>query len=269
MFIDFQFCNDYASSKGYFVCRIDQGSGMESVQNGADIEFSTVHSTGSHTDKHIASKYKEPLTFTFHICKKSHSSDPRGSYISVLEQRDLNRWLNRNDGYHTFKLVDSNYSNISFHAYINTKKIEFAGNCIGYELTVITDKPFGYLDEVSNAFPRMIKNRIYAVPNLSDEICDIYPYVEIICLEDGDLKISNRTVHKTAEIKGCLKDEKIIMDCASRIISSSVRGDGVINYFNFGWLRIGGTYENKINRLETSLDINFKMKYSPVAKVGV
>lgn len=269
MFIDFQFCNDYASSKGYTVCRIDKNSGTEAIQNGADIEFTTVRPHRSYIDRHIASKYKEPLTFTLHICKQNAGAGPGSPYISILEQRDLNRWLNRSDGYHTFKLIDDSYSNIRFNAYINAQKIEFAGNCIGYELTVVTDKPFGYLDEVVNSVPKMVKNKIYIIPNLSDEICEIYPYVELMCLEDGDLRVNNQTVHKTSEVKGCVKGEKIVMDCAARIISSSIRGDDVINHFNFGWLKLGSTYENKINKLEASLDVNFKMKYSPIAKIGV
>ena len=105
--------------------------------------------------------------------------------------------------------------------------------------------------------------------NCSDETGDIYPYIEIKCLSDGDLKITNSMDNEIFEVKNCKKNEVIKIDGKNRIITSSVDTHKVCDDFNYNYLKIISTYGEWLNTYFSSVNINITVKYSPVRKAGV
>lgn len=95
----------------------------------------------------------------------------------------------------------------------------------------------------------------------------IYPYVEIIIKEDGDLKIYNSIENRDTYIANCVDGEVITMDYP--IIQSSKISHNIQNDFNWNFFRIANTYKKSRNDLIVSLPCTIKIKYSPIVKVGL
>lgn len=271
MFTDFEWCGQAGSLYGLMICKIDSSSGVETVENGANIELSTVNPVGTNKWNFLSGKYTEPLSYTFQVCKNPCTTNI--DYFTSTELRFLNRWLNRKDGYHKFKIVDSSdpdYSNIYFNSQLNVKQIEFSGNVIGLEITVLCDAPFGYFDEKTVVMNLNKGNSFqYKYSDSSDEVGHLYPQFLIKCVENGNLELGNTLSGKTLKISNCIANEIINIDSEHKIISSNIRGDDVIKDFNYSWLDIMNTFEDNINTYVSNIPCIVTLKYSPIAKIGM
>ena len=113
---DFQFDGELLSSYGLMICSFNGSGSTESIKNGADITLTTVKVPGSNTWNHVCGRYDEALTATFQIAKLSgHSQTP---YFDAVEQRAINRWLNRADKFYPFCIIQDGFENIYFNASI-------------------------------------------------------------------------------------------------------------------------------------------------------
>ena len=270
MFTDFEWCDQAGSIFGLMVCTIGSSNGVETYENGANIEMTTVNVPGSTRWVYLSGKYTEVLTCTFQVCKNpcTTSSDT----FTSEELRFFNRWLNRNDGYHKFKLVskeDPGYAEFYYNAQLNVKKIEFAGSVIGLEITVTCDAPFGYFEPQKIIMNLTDDNLQYVYIDESDEVGSLYPKFEIMCNGTGDFIISNSLSGKQAKISNCKKNELITIDSEHKIIMSSLRNGDIIKDFNFGWLDVVNKFDNRKNVYISNLPCTITMTYSPIAKIGM
>ena len=265
---DFQFDGQLASSYGLIICSFDGGGGVESVRNGADVNLTTSRVPNSKVWNHVNAQYNEVLTVTFQVAKLMCDDNVQDPYFSVQEQRAINRWLNRLDNYYPFQIIQDGFGNIYFNAQINVNKIEFGGRVIGFELTVTTDKAYGYFEKQTLKFP-LDKNGTYSFVDLSDDIGTVDIVMKITCAEAGDLTLTNSLTQQTMFVDDCSAGEVITIDTEKRKITSSIRTNAeMLKNFDFTWLNIGNTKDDKTNSITSTLPVGIELVYYPVCKIS-
>ena len=95
----------------------------------------------------------------------------------------------------------------------------------------------------------------------------IYPQMEIIVKENGNLTIHNSIENRETYIANCKINEIITLDYP--VIKSSDSSHNIQNDFNWTFFRVANTYDNSRNDLVISLPCSIKIKYSPIVKVGI
>lgn len=212
-----------------------------------------------------STQYDECLETTFHICRDPECC--KDLEISNDEYRDLVRWLNRHE-YLPFRIINEPEQNgdaCFYNASFNINKIFINSKLYGLELTVDTDAPFGHGWPFKKTWA-VIKNEQIEFYDYSDEAEFIRPNLEITCLEDGDLVVTNSLTGSLMRIDNCAKDEVITIDGDAQVITSSVEAHEIYNDFNFDFLTIGNTFDNRKNIIKCSLPCTLSIKYAPVIK---
>ena len=286
---DFEFAGQTASSWGLMPCTFNS-SGTETISNGSRLEFATAHPAMSDTWHFVASKYTEVLTGTLQITKKNCSGIYTDSFFTLEELRAITRWLNRKDGYHPLKLTIDDmpgYEDIVFNSYINVSVIELNGQIVGLELSITTDKPYGYFAERTITFELNESNNYRSVVfDPSDEIGKTYP-VFYINFPNGQPATDTQIDHYyqdndsethtesaiiiTTEMHDWYSDG-IVLDSQRHMIYYD---DGHYTpvhpmYFNFTWLSLSNSPELNANVfISNEVDLEITIKYSPIAKVGL
>ena len=269
---NFEYAGEKLSDYGMIICTIDKSSGVEIVSSGANITFNQVKPSNSNRFYISSSKYEEPLQTTFHICKNP-CNVKNGDKMSISKDEisALQRWLCRKNEYHVFKLDQEDLKNIYWNATFTSQEITYGGETIGLELTVHTDSPFSYMDEVSVEY-NCSAGASFSLYDNSDEITDtnhrIHPNMEIVLLSDGCFKLENSMDTKVMKIENCSKDETITIDGKNQIISSSIKSH-IAKDFNYFFPQIINTYDERCNTFTPSLDCKIKIAYSPIKKIGL
>lgn len=262
-FVDFEYAGQYLSDFGFMVCDFNSND-MNTISNSSTLTLNTVPMNNGSKFLLTSSKYDECVSSTFSICK--NVCDYKDLSINVEENSRIMRWLNRKE-FCKFKSMDDEYLNIYFNSTFNVNRVVINGKLIGYELQMLTDSPFGYREPMEYSFLVSNKDDVKMIIDTSDDIGFIYPHIEIILLEDGDLIITNEVENRKTEIKGCSKHEKITMDYP--IIKSNISNHNIMNSFNFEFFRIANTYDERINRIFFSLPCEVFISYSPICKVVI
>lgn len=260
---DFEYDGARLSDFGYIICRFDS-SGTDTISNGSTITFNTVSTLNGTKHELTSSIYEDCLEATFQICK-----DPcvySDNEISLDEMRDIMRWLNRK-GFYKFKLLDMEYSGIYFEASFNVSKIEIGGKICGFELEMITNRPFALQEDVSLTINNTKANVVRSFVSQSDEEGFIYPNMEIIVNKSGNLEIYSITEDRTMRITNCTAGEVIAIDYP--VISSSLKSHKIQNDFNWVFFRVSTSFKDKTNEFTASLPCSIKITYSPIVKVGI
>ena len=265
--IDFIFADEKLSDYGLMLCDFN-GESMETISTGHHVDFNTVTPIGLNRFYKTKTKYNEPLSAIFQVCKIPCDTD--NVTISVTEENQIVRWLSQNDCFHNFKLYQKGYEDIYFKgAFTSIDEIKIAGRLCGFELTFTTDSSYGYLDPISLDFITT-SNEKYYITDFSNEIGYIYPDVFTCkCLSSGDLVISNSMENRKTEIKNCLENEIISLDGQKKLIFSDNDSHKIYNDFNYDYFRLANTYRNKENIITTSIPCEIHIEYSPIRKVGL
>lgn len=265
---DFQFDGELLSSYGLMICSFNGSGSTESVKNGADITLTTVKVPGSNTWNHVCGQYDEALTATFQIAKRTNLS--QNPYFDAVEQRAINRFLNRADKFYPFCIIQDGFENIYFNVQINVNKIEFNGRVAGFELTVTTDKPYGYFKEQILTF-QVPQNGSYSFVNLSDDIGRIPVSAAIKVLSSGTLDITNSQTGTTFSLQNCVENEVISFNSETKQITSNLPARTtaeLLKNFNFQWLYISNTRDARKNTLTFSLPCEAAITYHPICKIS-
>ena len=141
------------------------------------------------------------------------------------------------------------------------------GNVIGLELEMITNRPFGVMEDTVVNIKNEIENGVENFYSISDDEGFIYPKTKITIKQDGDLKISNIFVQRDTIIKNCKAGEVIEMDYP--VIKSSLESHKIQNDFNWNFFRIENKFKDKRNLIQISIPCEIEMIYSPIAKIGI
>ena len=261
--IDFTYDGASLSSKGYMICQFDGGA--DTISNGAEITFSEVPLQHGIKKTIAGVSYDTVITSTFSICKDFCNINTDDIYLSVEDVRALARWLQRKE-YLPFVLLCDGYDEITYYGSFGIEQVRSGSNIIGLNLTLTTNSPFGWQEEVTKTVSNI---KSFYIDDVSDEIGFLYPRFVITCNEAGDLTISNnRDSGNVARINGCSQSEVITI--GHPIITTTLSSThNIANDFNFIFPRIGNTYTTKRNTYTLSLYCDVAATYRPLAKIGV
>lgn len=273
---DFEYDGLCLSDFGFTICNFGNG-GLDTISNGSQITFNTVPINRGSKYELTSTRYDNCLEATFSICKKLCSTgNPNldnhdytfNQEVTQFEMRNIMKWLNRK-GYHKFKFLDEDYLNICFEASFNISRYEINDKIYGFELTVVTNRPYGTLEERDITISNTVANGTYRILDaMSDEEGFTYPrLVKVTLKADGNLVIYNSAEDRNTIINNCKSGEVITMSYP--IIESSLSTHKITNDFNWNFFRIANTFENKENNLTISLPCTIEIYYSPIAKVGL
>ncbi|MCM1500385.1 MAG: hypothetical protein NC124_18135, partial [Clostridium sp.] len=259
--IDFEFDGQKLSDYGMIICSFN--SNLETVSSGADITFHQSNSSCGNRFHLYASTYDSAYSSTFQICKNPGDKLNDGN-LSVEEVSALQRWLCRKDKYYRFKVFQDGYEHIYWNATFSSKQIEIGGRAVGLELTLYTDAPYAYRDEIVVS-KDCSENLSFHIYDNSDEVGFIYPNLTITLLEDGEgedrvFTLKNSLDHKTTRINGCTSGECIEIDGKNQIIRTScLTHTSLAKDFNYFFPKIINTYTDNDNIFTCNLKCEIKI----------
>lgn len=264
--LDFEYDGQYLSDYGFIISDIGGTSDMDVVSAGSTITFNTIPINRGKRYSKTGTKYESCIQANFDICKNTDIYDDLR--ISDDEYRDLARWLNREEFLKLQFLNDGSVEQEScyYNASFNIEKITVNKELYGVRLTMETDSPFGYGQEFMTVLNINDTQKRYTITDMSDAIGYTYPVITVTCKENGNLTIRNETENCISVIQNCSAGEVITMDGATGIISSSMDSHHLYDDFNFEYIRIGNTIENRNNKITVSLQCRMEIRYSPIIK---
>ena len=260
---DFEYDGINLSDKGFIICNFGS-KGLDTVSDGSQIKFNTASTLGGSKHELISAEYEDCLETTIQICK--HSCTGGIQEITATEHRELTKWLSRKK-FLKFKILDEDYIDLYFEAAFNISRIEIDGRLYGLELEVVTNRPFALKEPRLINIKNLAQDGKHSINDTSYEEGYIYPYMEIVISESGNLNIHNAIENRDTYIANCVAGEIITMDYP--VIQSSISSHNIQNDFNWNFFRMANTYENSRNDLTISLPCSIKIKYSPIVKVGL
>lgn len=267
---DFEYAGEKLSDYGMIICDFNSGGELETVSSGSDITFNQIALNKSNRFFIGSSIYETALTTTIQICRNPcMANSQKEMTISTTEISALQRWLCRRNQYYKFKIDQEDYENIYWNATFSAKQIELSGRIIGMELTLYTDSPFTYMDEVVIE-TECEANEIFDIYDISDEEGYIYPDMKITVLEDVNVFILENAIDKGRPLKinNCKTNEVITIQGDSHILVSSEHKN-LANDFNYCFPRIANTYRNNKNTFTCNTKCKITFSYSPIRKVGL
>ena len=281
--IDFEYDGQRLSDHGGIVCHITEGGDVSEISIGSKITFNTFPMYGLNKFGLTSTQYDEAYTTTIEICK-FNCEDPNDNFFTQEEVSYFQRWLNRKT-LNKFKMIykDGELANVYYNASFNVDPITYCGNVIGFKLTMQTDAPFAYYDEVEYSMEFTASKLSQSYFDISDEIGYIYPSsMTIEILNSGNLEIINsQEPDRVTKINNCIAGE-IITIVGNKVITSSEQDRGhskLYNDFNYIYPRICNNKEDIYNdgrnadKMENIFTVNMPckitFKYSPICKMGI
>lgn len=278
---DFVFAGERLSDYGFIICVFD---GVEPTVSGGDVTLATIKPPSSNVHTLYATSFEEPLSFTFSIGKKYCGNDPHGDFLTQEDQSSIMRWLQRVDKYHWLTFDQEGWEDICFHAHFNLQPHYAIGRCIGYDVVVTTDSPYGYSQEQHKKFNLKV-GESYNIIDYSDIPGYIYPRSEITVLSGDEntgvisIQTGCESYNKYTTILNASKGDIITLDKNNNIISGINR----LNDFSFTFPVIANSYTlsnqvgdilNDLGRLNTitnagNVDVNIDMKYRYIRRVHI
>lgn len=257
---DFEYAGEYLKDWGFMICSIENMNNIKKAIS--TLNFNTVSLINGKLFELTTSQYDNHLELNFQICKVIDNYQIES--ISLAEQREITRWLNR-PTFHKFKILQPNWTDIYMEGSFNVSTIEFSGKVMFLELTFISNRPFALHEPITYRFQTSKEDKQFAFFDCSDEIGYIYPDIKITCLEDGDLEIHNSIEDRTTSIKNCSKNEIIVFSKELLFSSSNLKHNP--NDFNFKFPRIANAYGIRKNVLTFSKLASVELTYTPYVKV--
>ena len=278
---DFEYDGQRLSDFGGVVCHITDDACVSTISIGSHIKFNKIPIVGVNKFKLTSAQYDESYTTTFEI-GKFNCKDPDDNTFTPEEVSHFMRWLNKKDEFKKFKMIykDGELADVYYNASFNIEPIRCYGDIIGLKLTMETDAPFAYYDEIEYTMEFTEDKLNHSFFDTSDEIGYIYPSTMTIeMLGDGDLEMVNsQEPDRITSIKNCIKGE-IITLVGNLFPSSSEVHDGLYNDFNYVFPRICNEnkdiygYGYSIDNMENVFTVNIPCKitfnYSPICKMGI
>lgn len=263
--------NKKLSDFGFIVCRFDSG-GLDTVSNGAVVEFNTVLVQNGTKHELTSSTYSDCLEATIQICKNPCANG--NIEIDQTTFRELTRWLCRRK-FLRFKPISDEYLDLYHEAIITVSRIEIDSKLVGLELEIKTNRPFALKEKRIININNTEQNGKHSINDTSHEEGYIYPHTVItignidgIPESERNLNIYNAIEDRSTYIANVSTGEIITMDYPV-ITSSLLSSHNIQNDFNWNFFRVANTFDNSRNDLTISLPCSIKIEYSPIVKVGL
>ncbi len=279
---NFEYDNEKLSDYGMIVCSFNGSGGMETVSCGSDITFLQEKAGGANRFLLYSTAYDSAFSAVFHICKDPALIQKNSDmYFTTTEISALQKWLCQKQ-YRKFKIDQDDYRHFYWNAVFSVKQINFNGSVIGMELTLYTDAPFCYMDEIVIE-KECREDTLFEIYDSSDEEGYLFPDLRIKFLEngrdiagpDGSVKyqkaftLTNTQDRHSCIIQNCSANEVITINGKSQMISSSVPGHCLGADFNFFFPKIINSYKDNKNIFSCNINCLLTLSYSPIRKIGL
>lgn len=269
MITDFLFDGKELSSFGYMLCTFDSVN-LETMPV-SELTYHTIKAPLSNTTRKTSTSYDSNLSKTLTICKSTCNSNNIPS-ITADDLSELSNWLCRKE-YKWFRLISDDTDGMDetcYEAQINLQKIMLGDRCIGVELMVQTNRPYGVTPEI------IIKSELNQetgntmdISVYSDEEGYIYPNMTISLHETGTLEITNHFDGTATRIQDCTEGEIIHIYGDILQIESDAESHDIPNCFNYQFPRLCSTFEPSVNTFSFNLNCEVELKYRGIRKAGI
>lgn len=235
------------------ICSFDGGN--SEATSGGKIEITNVKAPNANTWSKTNAAYKEPLSFTFSICKNPCLADSKEAFIfSPSDQIDIRRWLECKE-YHDLCFDSEDMENIYFRSYITLTEQKQSGHIIGYNLTVTCDAPWGWSEKrIAHLYSQKDSSGketgVVEIFDSSEEIGSVTPYVELTAIDGGTIELHNENTNDTTIIENCAAGEVITLTSSYRISSDRKEHEHLNDDFNWVFPRIQNSYKSNRNTFE-------------------
>ena len=260
---DFSYDGKLLSDFGFVICDFDSSGTINTTDTGAEISFKQSSRDKGRKNSLVDSVWNDTATASFSICK-----DPcqfEDNILTDQEYINLTRWLVRRD-FHKICFIDdapSPYTqthNRFYNGSFTHKAITFEGKMCGLELTMTTDTPYAYSDEIQvNLSADSAETDV--VTDTSSIVMDIIPNIEITCNEDCNLSIKNTTNNSYLTINNCMNGEVITIDGNALIITTNLNSHKIYDDFDYNFVTVTLGSENKFT---CSQNADLVITYNPV-----
>lgn len=263
---DMTYAGETLSSRGLMIASFDGSSSVETIDSDSQKTFTSVSMFYGKYQPFVFTSYEDRLVMEFTIIKDPCKFEEEDLRMTQQEVRSIKRWLNRPTP-HVLRFDDEQFADVFWEGSFNVTELYLAGVTYGLQLSFQCNRPFG-LQDAKTYEGSLITGGCFIVNDSSDEEGHIYPTLEVTCLESGDLQLNNQIEDRTTIVKNCVVDEKIIF-FPNLQIRSSVGTHELGDDFNYKFLRICNTYDDTVNKITTSIPIEYKLTYNPIAKVVI
>ena len=263
--MDFVFDGEKLSDHGFIICEIDGQSNESEIVS--QLNYNTIKAPLSNTTRKISSSYDTNLNKNIKICKNPCYDDDL--YIDAETVSEMVKWLCR-DNYKSFKWVydkrnDNKMDEIIYYVKFDINKIILNGKCIGLELAIESNRPYGLTKEIS----LNIHGNEFDITVFSDDYSKyIYPDITITLLSSGDLSIINTYDNSETTIKNCSDNEVIYLSGDILQISSNINRN-FSEDFNYVFPHLCNDYHNSTNHFSINIPCDIKISYRGIRKVGL
>lgn len=267
---DFEYDGKQLSDFGFMICHFDSSGGVTSADAGSEISFTTAPAQAGKRHYAVGSEYKKCLSTSFQICKDPRSIVDDEEVVSAEEFRALSRWLNRREflWFHAYDWCTPEVKRPWVRASCNLERIDVGNETVGLEVTVTTDSPFGYGDEIEKILEFQDGDMEQIVYDRNDEIGECYPELEVEITSAGDFVLENEMTGCSCEVENCLSGETLYFSGDSMIIEtdSVIHANTLANDFNYDFFRIGNTQDDRANVITASIPCTVTLRYRPILK---
>lgn len=266
MINDFIFDGQSLSDFGYMLCDFS-GSGDENAEVSV-IEYTDIKSPLSNISHKVANNYPSNYTRTLQVCKNI-CENQKDTILTNEDVSTIAKWLCRKE-YKYFKWVDdTDDDEIFYEVYCNISKVYLYGECYGLEITLTSNRPFGFTREIRYS-KTLSANEQFEINVYSDEEGYIYPDVIVTVLSAGNWQLTNTLENRTTVIKNCVANEMITIQGSDLLqITSSNSSHFLASDFNYKYPRLYNEYRNSVNAFTSNLPCQIQITYRGIRKVGL
>lgn len=263
--MDMTYAGETLSSYGFMIGGIGTSNSANEIETDSQRTFNSVSLFYGAYQPFVFSQYENRLEMDFDIildpCKANNPET-----LTQAKIRAVKKWLNRPSA-HKLTFDKEGFENVFWEGSFNVQETYFGGTPISLHLHFVSNRPFGLYEERTYG-GRLGAEDYFVVNDISDDEGHIYPSFEVTCGADGELVIYNDLDRRSTVIKNCTQGETIVFTPTMQV-RSSLSSHDLGRDFNYIFTRINNTYDNTVNRIFTSLPIDFTLKYNPIAKAVI
>jgi hypothetical protein len=254
----FIFNNISSGEFGVLLCRFSTDSSYSS--NDEEAEITTSKTYGSDYFHLVNVDYVNPLKFTITLCKED------GTYFDSYEQRNIKKWLCRNNEYHWLYIDQTDLSDIGYECAITfSEMVDIGGRNGGMKFNVQCSSPFPHSRETTKTYTcssNTLSFNFYYDSDFAEYDKVLYPTVQITSSTNGIIQITNNTTGEYMKFKDCVVGE--IITVTSDEIPSTTSNNVIIDRWNYTSLY----FVDGLNSISISGNCTLKLTYSCPRRVG-
>lgn len=239
----------------------------------SNMTFETIKGAQTDASQQVGYSYEEPYSTTLTIIKNHCDYNGEELFLTRDDISEMVRWLSQKQ-YKWFRFIDTDDNDeIWYRVQIKINKYSAGDNCIGLQLVITANAPYGYTKEITKTV--LSGETEFEIPIMSDEYGEFYPNVRVVIDSDGDFSIRNETASAMGvggyitSLNNCIADEQITFygENIMQIESTNTHDYGRDFNYKFPVLVTPYSSSNNVIRI-TGVFCTIIYSYRGIRKVG-